>query len=64
MAQFVQNVLAKAAKPMQAKDVTAAVLKAGYRTKDKSFKATVAQMLGKSPNFRRVRRGVYRLAAK
>ena len=64
LAQVIQDVLAKATKPMQARDITAAVLKAGYKTKDKNFRATVAQRLAKSPQFNRLGRGVYKLAAK
>jgi len=64
LVQVIQGVLAKASKPMQAKAVTDAVLAAGYKTKDKSFKATVAQTLAKDAAFARVTRGVYKLAAK
>ena len=64
LAQFVQDVLAKAGTSMQSKDVSHAVLRAGYKTKDKSFKATVSQILSKGPQFKRVSRGVYKLAAK
>ena len=47
---------------MMAKDVTAAVLKAGYPTKSKDFYGIVAATLREDPSFTKVRRGVYRLA--
>jgi len=48
---------------MRARDLADAVLKAGYVTKDKNFYNTVAKTLGKDKRFKRVGRGLYKLAA-
>jgi len=64
LTEFIKEVLAKAPAGMKAKSVTAAVLKAGYPTKDRNFGQTVAKTLAKNPAFRRVRRGVYKSAGK
>lgn len=47
----------------RAMDLADAVVKAGYVTKDKNFKNTVAKTLGKDKRFKRVGRGMYKLAA-
>ena len=63
MAEYIRGVLAKAKEGVRARDVTAAVLQAGYRTRDKTFNKTVAKMLASDKRFRRVSRGIYKLAA-
>jgi len=60
---YLAEAIRKAKGKVQAKDLAAAVLKAGYATKDKSFKATVAKTLAKNKQFKRVGRGLYVLAA-
>ena len=62
LAQYIQAVLAKAKKGMRVTEVVKAVLKAGYRTKSKGFYGVVAAALRENKSFRRVRRGVYKLA--
>ena len=64
LAEYIKQVLAKAPQGMRARSVTAAVLKAGYTTRDQNFSQTVAKTLAKNPAFRRVRRGVYKPAGK
>ena len=48
---------------MRARDLTEAVLEAGYPTKDRNFRQTVASALAGDKRFRRIRRGIYKLAA-
>ena len=48
---------------MRAMHMADAVVDAGYVTKDKHFKNTVAKTLAKDKRFKRVGRGVYKLAA-
>lgn len=48
---------------MRARDLTEAVLAAGYTTKDRNFRQTVASALAGDRRFRRIRRGIYKLAA-
>jgi hypothetical protein len=47
---------------LHARDLSDAVLAAGYRTKDKTFRQSVATALSTDKRFRRVRRGIYKLA--
>ena len=62
LAQYLTEVLSKTKAGMRARDLTAAVLNAGYVTRDKNFKQTVAATLGTDKRFKRVSRGVYKLA--
>ena len=62
LAECLSGALAKAKGKMRAKELAAAVVKAGYVTKDKSFNQTVAKTLGKDKRFKRVGRGLYVLA--
>ncbi len=48
---------------MRAMHMADAVVKTGYVTKDKHFKNTVAKTLAKDKRFKRVGRGMYKLAA-
>lgn len=57
------DILASAKGSVRAMDLAGAVIKAGYVTKDKNFKNTVAKTLGKDKRFKRVGRGMYKLAA-
>lgn len=43
-------------------ELTQAVLDAGYKTLDRNFRQTVASTLAGNKQFRRVRRGIYKLA--
>ena len=64
LSMFLAEALGKAREGQRAKDLAAAVLKAGYVTKDKNFKQTVASLLGTDKRFTRVSRGIYKLAGK
>jgi len=63
LAEYIRGVLAKAKAGMRVMDVTAAVLRAGYRTRDKTFNQTVAKTLATDKRFRRVSHGIYKPAA-
>ncbi len=58
---FIQQVLRADRRPMAIKEVTAAVLKAGYKSKNKELPKTVGKYLSKLPGMIRVGRGVFRL---
>jgi len=60
--EYVRGVLARAGRSMRAADVTAAVLRAGYPTKSRTFKKTVAKTLADDKRFKRVGHGIYELA--
>ena len=62
--QFIEGVLAKSKKSMRASEVAAAVVKAGFKTTNKSFNSTVGQMLSRRPQFKRTGTGLYTLAKK
>ena len=62
LSQYLVEALKKADMPSRAAQLSDAVLKAGYVTKDKNFKQTEASTLGSDKRFQRVRRGVYKLA--
>ena len=62
LAQYLVEALSKASAGMRAMNLAEAALKAGYSTKDKNFKQTVAGMLSTDGRFERVSRGVYKLA--
>jgi hypothetical protein len=62
LTSWILNVLAKEPKGMRAKDIAAAVVKAGYKTKSKNFYSIVAATLAKAPSVKRAGRGVYKLA--
>jgi len=64
LAQYLAEALGKARTGMRAMNLADAVLKAGYSTKDKNFKQTVASTLATNGRFERVGRGVYKLAGK
>jgi len=59
---YMKLVLGQAPKGMRAKDVMMAVQSAGYRSNSKDFYGIVAAALRDNKCFKRVRRGVYRLA--
>jgi len=48
---------------MRAMHLADAVVEAGYVTRDRNFKNTVAKTLAKDKRFKRVGRGMYKLAA-
>jgi hypothetical protein len=58
---FVGRVLQVRGGPLSVKDVTAAILKAGYRTRSKTPSKKVQIALAHMPNVVRVARGQYRL---
>ena len=64
LAQYLAEALSKAGTSMRAMDLANAVLKAGYPTRDKNFKQTVASALAVGKRFSRIDRGVYKLAGK
>ncbi len=55
------RVLAAHRGPMIVRDIAAAVLKAGYKSRDKTLGHTVGKLLAAMPNAVRVARGQYRL---
>ncbi len=57
----IARVLGARSGPMAVKDVAAAVLKAGYKSRDKTLAHTVGKLLAAMPNTVRVARGQYRL---
>ena len=60
--EYIKRVLRRASDGMRARDVAAAVRKAGYPTKSKDFYSIVATTLATDSRFKRIRRGVYKLA--
>jgi len=61
LVEYVRQVLASAPKGMRAREVTDAVIAAGYRSSSRQFGRIVGAALRDTPGIRRVRRGVYRL---
>jgi hypothetical protein len=61
LVKYIEAVLAKSKTGMRAKDVTKAVVKAGYPTASKSFYGIVATALRDTSKFKRLGRGVYTL---
>ncbi len=61
LVEYIGAVLAKSKAGMRAKDVTKAVVKAGYPTASKSFYGIVAAALRDTAKFKRLGRGVYTL---
>ena len=62
LVKFIQKALARAKGGLRAKDVTTAVVKAGYPTHSKDFYGIVAAALRDTSKFKRLKRGVYTLA--
>ena len=62
LVQYMLGVLGKVPKGMRVKVLAAAVQKAGYKSHSKDFYAIVAKTLLQDKRFRRVTRGVYKLA--
>ena len=62
LVEYLKEVLAKHPDGMRAKDIMPAVKKAGYKTHSKDFYGIVAATLRDGDNFKRVSRGVYKLA--
>lgn len=63
LVSYIQAVLGKAKGGLRAKDVMKAVVKAGYPTCSKDFYGIVAAALRDTSKFKRLKRGVYTLAA-
>ncbi|MCJ7544338.1 MAG: hypothetical protein MUP47_07205 [Phycisphaerae bacterium] len=63
LVSYIHATLARAKRGMRAKDVTKAVVKAGYRTYSKDFYGIVAAALRDTSKFKRLKRGIYTLAA-
>ena len=59
---YMRQVLGKAPRGMRAGEIATAVAKAGYKSFSKDFNAVVAKTLLDRKLFKRVRRGVYKLA--
>lgn len=62
LAAYIRQTLAKSPNGISVTDITKAVGNAGYRSHSKDFYAIVAKTLLTSKDFRRVKRGVYKLA--
>ena len=58
---FIERVLSAGKGPMAVKDTTAAVLKAGFKTKNKTLAKSVGIALSQMPNVVKVSRGQFRL---
>ena len=58
---YIENVLKSHGKPMAVKDITDAVMKAGFNTKNKTLGKSVGITLTKMPNVRRVSRGIFNM---
>ena len=58
---YVLSALSKTKKPMRARDIKDAVVKAGYRSSSKDFYNIVATTLRNEDYFKRVGRGLYQL---
>jgi hypothetical protein len=58
---YIRRVLHAHRKPMTIKEVTAAVLKAGLKSRNKELPKTVGKYLAKLPGVTKVARGVFRL---
>lgn len=58
---FIRKVLARAGGPMKVKDITDAVLRAGYRTSSKTLANQVSMALAQMKEVQKVGRGVFRL---
>ena len=56
------DALGKSDGSMRARDLADAVIKAGYKTRDRNFRQTVASTLAGDKRFHRISRGVYKLA--
>ena len=62
LVEYVREVLAGVSEGMRVREVTAAVKKAGYKSKSKDFYGIVATTLRDKRNFKRLNRGTYKLA--
>jgi hypothetical protein len=61
LADHLEAIMRKAAKPASIADLTAGVKAAGYRSKSKDFRPVVSLALINDKRFKRVDRGVYTL---
>ncbi|KPK80794.1 MAG: hypothetical protein AMJ81_11300 [Phycisphaerae bacterium SM23_33] len=62
LAAYIRESLAKSANGLSVTQITQAVTSAGYRSHSKDFYGIVAKTLLTNKGFRRVKRGVYKLA--
>lgn len=58
---FIGRVLSSSGSPMMVKDIASAVVKAGYKTKNKTLATSVGLALADMRNVKKVSRGKYRL---
>lgn len=58
---YITRVLGASGKVMRVKEITQGVLKAGYKTKNKSLSTSVGLALADMPNVKKVGHGKYRL---
>jgi hypothetical protein len=58
---FIEKALSAGKRPMAVKDTTAAVLRAGFKTKNKTLAKSVGIALSQMPNVTKVSRGMFRL---
>jgi hypothetical protein len=61
--EFIERVVRAHRGPMAVKDVTTAVLKAGYKSRDKTLRHSVHKLLAAMPHVAKVARGQYQLRA-
>ncbi len=59
---YLKAAIAKSKKGMRVTDAAKAVVKAGYKTKAKDFYGIVAATMRDKKNFKKIKRGVYKVA--
>lgn len=59
--EYILRVLEKASGPMQVKDIAAAVVRAGYKTRNQTLAKSVGLALASMPEVEKVGRGAYQL---
>jgi hypothetical protein len=59
--EFITKVLSKNGGPMAVKDVTAAVVRAGYQTRNRTLGKSVGIALAQMPNVTKLGRGTFKL---
>jgi DNA-binding transcriptional regulator YiaG len=62
LAEYIQMVLQRKKEEMGIQEISEAVQKLGYKTASKNFSNVITIFLGKDKRFKRVSRGVYKLA--
>ncbi|MGC9453700.1 MAG: hypothetical protein ACP5HU_02440 [Phycisphaerae bacterium] len=61
LVEYIKDVLRKNPEGMRVKEIEQAVRKAGYKTASKDFYGIIASAVRDTDNFKKVKRGVYKL---